>query len=321
MKKLFHDDDMEPDCVIDIYREYKNIELEKETRSGSAIYKAITNLIILNGARDWESFDLPEYEELDDHHIVPKSWGKKMNIGDQINSILNKTLIKPDTNRLLINDRLPNEYLKEMFRNNDEPDVYDMLRSHLISKKAVDILMREPFTVEDFQAFIEERKNTILHEIKTKLLDDERQLPDDLKRLNDEIEKVELAMRKFIMDRLVIIDISDFKKKIPGHLIQKIEFRIDKEKKKNPHLVNERENDVDYYFSFLDLQELRQIMTQKNLWNRFEIVFVSKEKLTSEFNDLASLRNAIRHSRYVDKITAMKGEAALLWFKQQLNIG
>jgi uncharacterized protein (UPF0305 family) len=42
-------------------------------------------------------------------------------------------------------------------------------------------------------------------------------------------------------------------------------------------------------------------------------------KVTNEFNDMANLRNAIRHSREADQITKMKGEASFLWFKQQLN--
>jgi hypothetical protein len=36
------------------------------------------------------------------------------------------------------------------------------------------------------------------------------------------------------------------------------------------------------------------------------------------FDQLAQLRNGIRHSRTVDDVTRKDGEAALLWFKQVL---
>ena len=73
LKKWFDNDDLELDAVSEFIGTYKNIDLHKERASGSAIYKAIFNLFIINEARDWETFELPEYDNLDDHHIVPKS--------------------------------------------------------------------------------------------------------------------------------------------------------------------------------------------------------------------------------------------------------
>ena len=39
---------------------------------------------------------------------------------------------------------------------------------------------------------------------------------------------------------------------------------------------------------------------------------------TKSENQLAELRNSIRHSRSVDEITEKEGEAAILWFKKVL---
>ena len=86
---------------------------KKQTQKGSAIYNAIFDILILNEARDWYTSELPEYENLDDHHIIPQSWGKK-NVGNDINSILNKTPLSAATNRYIISDRMPFDYLKEM---------------------------------------------------------------------------------------------------------------------------------------------------------------------------------------------------------------
>jgi hypothetical protein len=95
--------------------------------------------------------------------------------------------------------------------------------------------------------------------------------------------------------------------------------KINRERKRNPSNVEENINSGSYWFQFTDLQELQQIITSKIYWDRFSETFGSKDKLTNEFNDMANLRNAIRHSREADQITKMKGEASFLWFKQQLN--
>jgi hypothetical protein len=58
------------------------------------------------------------------------------------------------------------------------------------------------------------------------------------------------------------------------------------------------------------------MIVSKSLWSRFEAGFLNKDTLIAKFNQLAELRNGIRHSRTVDEITRKEGEAALLWFEQ-----
>lgn len=167
VQKWFQDETKAPRVIEQLENELHNIDLRTENRPGSAIYKAIFNILIIKGAKDWSTFNLPEYSVLEDHHIVPRSWGKKYGLNDKIDTILNRTPLSNDTNRLVIANKLPNVYLREMFRKNKSPEeVYELLESHLISKKAVDILMREEFSKEDFEEFIRERQKTIIDEIK-----------------------------------------------------------------------------------------------------------------------------------------------------------
>jgi len=320
LKKWFNDEDEELECVGDFYREYKHLDLHKEVRNASAIYKAIFNLFILIEARDWETFDLPEYDSLDDHHIVPKSWGKENELGQDINTILNKTPLSPDTNRRIIHDDLPNIYLKKMFENNDDEKVFEVLNSHLISRKAVKILLRDPFTTDDYNEFIDERRQTIIQTIENILIKEKVNLPENLNIIDKELEKTEISIRNLIIQKLQISSVDEIKEKLPQHVLDKIKTRIDRERRRNPVIVEEGIERTNFWIQFSDLQELQQIITNKNCWHEFTEIFISKEKVTNEFNDLANLRNGIRHSREVDKITQMKGEASLLWFKQQLNI-
>ncbi|GAH71954.1 unnamed protein product, partial [marine sediment metagenome] len=112
-------------------------------------------------------FNLPEYSVLEDHHIVPRYWGKKRGLSRKIDTILNRTLISNQTNRSIIANKLPNVYLREMFDKAQNPEeVYELLKSHLISRRGADILIRENFSEKDFEEFIEERQETIMKEIK-----------------------------------------------------------------------------------------------------------------------------------------------------------
>ena len=318
LKKWFDDDDKEPDLIVEFLSSYKSIDLQRENQKGSAIYKAIFNLFILNEARDWETFDLPEYEALDDHHIVPHSWGKE-HIGNDINSILNRTAISTDTNRKVIHSQLPNVYLKRMLENNSEEKVYKVLESHLVSRKAVEILLRYPFTKEDYYEFIKERKNSIIQAVEDIIINEKVDLPVNLQELNDRIEKVEFSIRKQIAKELQNGKDDIFKTFIPSHIQQKVNDRITRELKKNPSLSEEDFEDFSRKLEYFDLQEYFQTISNKTIWSKFKGTFQNKENLSIKFNQLSNLRNAIRHSRSADNVTKMEGEAAILWFESILK--
>ena len=55
---------------------FKGLDLRRETKRGTSVYNGIFNLLVLRGARDWMTGNGAQYGDLDDHHIVPKSWGK-----------------------------------------------------------------------------------------------------------------------------------------------------------------------------------------------------------------------------------------------------
>lgn len=166
LKRWFIEDSYIPKVIKQAENDVNNISLKYETYQNSAIYKAIFNILVINEARDWETFNLPEYSELQDHHIVPKSWGKKLNI-KKINSILNRTPLSDNTNQNVISDQMPNDYLKMMIKKlGDKESLYNLMKTHLISRKAVDILMRNNFDEKDFEEFIEEREKSIINEIK-----------------------------------------------------------------------------------------------------------------------------------------------------------
>lgn len=317
LQKWFKDDNAEPDIIDEFRRSIDTLDLIGSNPKGSAIYNAIFNLLVINEARDWSTFDLPEYSALDDHHIVPISVFKEK-AGKSINSILNRTPLSDSTNRHIISNRMPNDYIAEMFQNNNEDKVYGVLESHLISRKAVSILLRKPFEASDFNDFIEERKKTILQAIKTQLLENHIELPEHLKLIDAKIEKVEIAFRELLVSSFGESK-EEYSVHIPPHITDKVNRRVASEVKKHPGKQEEDFNSFSTWITFFDLSEYVDTVIAKDNWEKFQHRFNSKEELQSRMRHLGNLRNSIRHSRAVSDIVKMDGEVAILWLNTALR--
>ena len=91
VKAWLEDEIAEPPLIQEFKQRFKTLELRKETKRGTSVYNGIFNLLVLQGARDWMTGNIPQHGDLDDHHIVPASWGNKKLKNNVINSILNRT--------------------------------------------------------------------------------------------------------------------------------------------------------------------------------------------------------------------------------------
>jgi len=310
----FTDDAKEPALLAEFRTRFRALELRKEVKRGTSVYNGIFNLLVLRGARDWMTGNVPQYGDLDDHHIVPKDWGRSQEgLGTSIDTILNRTPLTADTNRNVISSRLPNAYLPELVAENGEAMVRGTLESHLISPAAFDILLRDPFTLDDFEAFLAERQRTVQDAIEDLLVKERLDLPPQLRELDVQMEEVELRLRRCVVDGL-----EDDPSKVPSHVQEKVRDRLDTAGRKNPALDSEHYESLAGQLEYFDLRELQDSITNKALWPQFETQFGTKEALAARFGQLAELRNGIRHSRTVDEITRKDGEAALLWFRQVL---
>ena len=317
VKKWFRDDKEVPQVVNQCNIEIDNLDLTNEKTQSSAVYKAIFNILILKGAKDWNSFELPEYLNLHDHHIVPYSWGKNKK-GIQINTILNRTPLSDITNRNVINDELPNVYIKKMFEKaKDKEGVYKLFETHLISRKAIDILLRENFTEKDFQEFIEERNKAMMKEVRL-LVGNLSSLEKDLENdPNKTINHLEKKLRTFI-DKVFsnTNNLNYWKEKIPSDIIQKAKERAGVYVKRNPdfdigNITNLQRLD------FCDIMHYSSIILKN--WDNFENSFKSKGEVEKRFNNLKEYRNALVHSRKIDNVIKKEGEAAIEWINKILD--
>ena len=135
---------------------HENRLLELRTRS-SAAYKGVHALLMRKeGCRDFLTgvpIELPTCDDIDIHHIFPKTWCEEHKIGkDRYNSIINKTALSKRTNQK-IGGKAPSQYLQDIKQDSME----EILASHRISADAL--------RSDDFSAFFEERKEELLKAI------------------------------------------------------------------------------------------------------------------------------------------------------------
>ena len=314
VKAWMVDDDATPSLIKEFQERFKSLDLRKEIKKGTSVYNGIFNLLVLQGARDWITGNIPRHGDLDDHHIVPVSRAVSALKDINVHTILNRTPLSAETNRHVISNRLPNQYIPELIQNSSEAQVRVILESHFISPAAMDVLLRDPFGPDDYEAFISERQRTILDAIENLLIKERLDLSPTLRALDVAVEKTELRLRECIVATL-----DNNADRLPPHIAQKIEESIQKAAKKNAAIDVDNYHELAAKLLFTDLRELQMIITSTVTWERFMPRFMNKETLNSKFNQLADLRNGIRHSRIVDEITRKEGEAAILWFQQVLN--
>ena len=314
VKGWIADSEAEPAMIHEFKVRFRGLELRKETQRGTSVYNGIFNLLILSGAKDWMTGNVPQHDELDDHHIVPKSWGRDNLKRKEVDTILNRTPLTAETNRYIINNRLPNEYLPELIEKNGEKVIRSILDSHFISRKALEILIRDPFSPDDFEEFITERERTIQTAIEDFLVKERVDLPPQLRELDAQIEQVELRLRAEVERSL-----KGDKELVPRHIADKVDERLQQAVKKNAALDSEHYETLHGQLEFFDLREVQDAIMNKALWPRFESLFGSKGMLETKFGQFAELRNGIRHSRSVDEVTRKEGEAAILWFEKVLS--
>ncbi|MEP0924884.1 DUF262 domain-containing protein [Leptolyngbya sp. ST-U4] len=314
MKAWFQDETAEPTLIQEFKTRFRNLDLRRETKRGSSVYNGIFNLLVIQGARDWFTGNVPQPGDLDDHHIVPASWGAKHLKGNAIHTILNRTPLAAATNRDVIGDRLPNAYLPELIAANGEKAVRSILESHFISPVAQAILLRHPFTPDDYEEFIAERQRTLQLAIENLLIKERLDLSPPLRELDEHIEQIELSLRGLIQEAL-----EGDSSLVPGHIKQKVDERIHSAARKNAALDVETYTTLAGQLEFFDLRELQDTITNTNLWSRFSERFSTKESLAAKFGQLAELRNGIRHSRTVHDVARKEGEAAVIWFNTVLS--
>jgi len=209
-----------------------------------------------------------------------------------------------------VNREILDEDMTEMLRNNP-PDVVFSAFSEAFFQGAIKMFQRDNEMKNIVLSDPEVRAQAIRHFF-GRALRQAQETP--LRELDQQIEDIELGIRKQIAETLGG-DVA----RLPPHVYQKAEERIQAAAKKNAAIDPEEYAQMTRRLEYCDLRELQDTILSKALWPDFEQRFVNKEALMAKFGQLADLRNTIRHSRSLDDITRKEGEAAILWFRHILE--
>jgi hypothetical protein len=106
---------------------------------------------------------------------------------------------------------------------------------------------------------------------------------------------------------------------IPDHILLKVNEKVDRALRKDPLADQVYYNTTEGKLEYFDLRECQQLMTTKSMWERFSGVFSHKETMIKRYDQLAELRNTLRHARSLNDVVRMEGEAAIRWFKDILG--
>ncbi len=148
--------------------------IKDRASTASSIYCGVFALLAINDARDWREGEGITLQELEDHHIFPKSYLSKRGYSSTadktiINSILNRTLISDHTNRM-IRDSAPATYVldKRIFRG----PVDSLIEPHFVDYDALSEMKNAgPETAnadvkKAFESFCQLREKAILIQIR-----------------------------------------------------------------------------------------------------------------------------------------------------------
>jgi len=149
LKEWLLDDSKIPSFITSFNPKEIDMDIEKQS---SAIYRGIINLIVISGALDFKTGNPPQFdkEKVQDDHIFPKSLYKN-------NTIPNRTLISTNISK---GNKKPSEYFKEIIDSYGRNRLIEVLKTHLISEKALDCLLEN-----NLEGFLEERKRVFQSKI------------------------------------------------------------------------------------------------------------------------------------------------------------
>lgn len=125
----------------------------------SAVYRGLMCLVVMKGAKDFIDGQAANLKLCEDDHIFPQA---KFGEHPNLNSILNRTLISPESNKVKA-DKRPSEYLPLLLaaHGGNEDALRKTLESHFISEEGLEAMRRD-----DMDAFLQARQREFKEQLR-----------------------------------------------------------------------------------------------------------------------------------------------------------
>ena len=282
---------------------------EKASRSQRVRHHVLLNLMYAFRPRDWQSNAAVRLESIEAKLLVPGEWCQENGVVRRSQfSPFNHVLLERDTAERL-GDRLPSDYLSELLNSWPEAAKQGILASHFISDDARAILMRDPLTPDNLEAFLHDRAVTFLRHVGRDLFQTYLGVLPDMRELDLRITKLEHTLRDIIAKQY-----NSRGRDVPGWIRREV----------NEHRQRrglQTASDLRSHLDFASLSHLRGSV--EDAWGAFSDLFADggDENTAFEFNtsmyELIDLRNDIRHATPVDRARQLKGEGAVIWLEDR----
>jgi hypothetical protein len=249
------------------------------------------------------------------HHIFPVGFLQNQEIPKRmIHSIPNFCFIPADLNQQ-ISDKAPSDYFFELRdKHSDTGDFEKIMNTHHIPVDDASAIWKD-----DFRAFLNQRANTIMKEIRH-LCGLSVRLKEEEPR-NPLIDILEVAIRDKIHDTLnAAYGFGYWRKAVASDVQKRVDERIETTLNNVPGTNRSDFNDPRVRLDQCDVADYSKIILTSTNWNHFSASFRSKIDCERMLNDFRLFRNAVKHSHSVDTLLDLRGQAAILWLSRALEV-
>jgi len=222
---------------------------------------------------------------------------------DEVNDFANLRLISKRNN---------------VWKSNQDPKPYfdenpGVAEQYLIPSELLDY--------DQYREFLLARRKRIWDRIQTflGLADDE--LPRDDRVIPGEenavIDRLEQQLRDLIHATLAKAAGDDYwKQAIPSQVQQGVKTRIQEHLSRHPNRSWHDYASGRSRLDFCDISDYETIILAKTNWSLFEPVFRKRGEFERHMSSVRRFRNSIKHSRKVDTVERLNGEAGILWLRR-----
>jgi hypothetical protein len=96
--------------------------------------------------------------------------------------------------------------------------------------------------------------------------------------------------------------------------------RIEKKLKQDPSQTWSDLATGESRLEFCDMSDYGLIILARNNWPSFDHIFRSRSEFERHMTSVSRLRNSVKHSRDVDQVERLSGEAGIIWFRRILDV-
>ena len=247
------------------------------------------------------------------HHIFPAGFLKKQGLGaKQVHSIPNFCFIPPDTNGW-IGDKPPSEYFPELRNMYESEEAFEsVMRTHLIPAGRDSGIWSD-----NYDLFLKQRARLLMEEIRTRCGITTSLRPE---RRDPVVNTIEVALRDCIHNTLLANGANYWKHSIQGNTKDRVRKSIDSHVKKTPGTSLSQFKDPRRRLDFCDVSDYATIIRNKSNWSLFAAAFKNQDETRRVLDDFREYRNAIKHNREIGDMAEHRGQAALLWLRDALDL-